>query len=48
MYNNDLARVIMDQERRLLREIGTQRMSWKKIGKLIQLSALVSGNHRYF
>ena len=42
MYNpNEYPRVLLEEERRLMREITGQRMSWKKIGKLIRLNALL-------
>jgi len=32
---------LMEEERRLLREITEGRMSWKKVGKMIRFNALV-------
>jgi len=42
MYvSNEYDRVLMEEERKLMREITTGRMSWMKIGKVIQFNALV-------
>ena len=49
MYNNqiDYNRFLIEEERKLMRELGTQRMSWRKLGKIIKLGALVRAhNHR--
>jgi len=47
MYNrNEYTRFLLDEERRLMREIESQRMSWNKVGKLIKLSALLSSHGR--
>ena len=39
--NNDFNRFLLDEKRRLLREVSSQRMSWNKIGRMIKLSALL-------
>jgi len=45
-YNSDWERSMRDEERKLLREVSTQRgMSWNKFGKMIKLNALMS-RHR--
>jgi len=42
MYNpNEYTRAMLDEERRLMREVSTGRFGWKKIGKMIQLNALL-------
>jgi len=47
MYNpNEYTRFMMEEERRLLREITTQRMSWRKLGNIIQLNALMYERRR--
>ena len=47
MYNqNEYTRVLLEEERRLMREITGQRMSWKKIGKMIRLNALLYERRR--
>ena len=44
---NEYARAMMEEERRLMREIGTGSMSWKKIGKIFQLNALLRTHSRH-
>ena len=47
MYNaNEYTRVLLDEERRLMREITGQRMSWNKLGKIIKLNALLYERRR--
>ena len=47
MFNpNEYTRALLEEERRLMRELDTQRMSWNKLGKLIKLSALLSSHYR--
>ena len=42
MYSsNEWARIMMEQERKLIKEVSSQPMSWRKLGKMIQLSALI-------
>jgi len=40
-YPNEYTRALLEEERTLMREITTGRLSWKKIGKMIQLNALL-------
>ena len=46
MYNPNEYRVLLEEERRLLRELETQRMSWNKLGKIIRLNALLHEQRR--
>jgi hypothetical protein len=46
LYTPDCERFFLDEQRRLLRELGAQRMSWRKIGKLLKLGALLRMNAR--
>ena len=39
--NNNLVRAMLEEERKLLREVSSQRMSWSKLGKMIRLDALL-------
>ena len=39
--NNDFNRFLFEEQRRLLREVSSQRMSWSKLGRMIKLSALL-------
>jgi len=42
MYNhNDYDRFLIEEERKLMRELGSQRMSWSKLGKIIKLGAIM-------
>jgi len=41
-YNNSWNREMLEEERKLMREINTGRMSWNKVGKIIRLNALLS------
>ena len=42
MFNqNEFTRVMLEEERKLMREVTTGRFGWKKIGKIIQLNALL-------
>ena len=43
---NEYARVMLEEERRLMREVTTGRLGWKKIGKMIQLNALLRTHSR--
>jgi len=43
-YEN--TRFLMEEERKLMRELNGQRMSWNKLGKLIKLNALLR-SHRH-
>jgi len=45
--NNGYDRAILEETCRLLREINSQRMRWKKLGKMIRLSALVHASTPY-
>jgi len=47
MFRNDLAQVIMKEERRLLQEVSTGRWSWKKLGAMLRLNALLSAHGTY-
>ena len=44
MYNRnqDWNRNLFEEERRLLNEVGAQRMSWNKLGKMIKLNAMLN------
>ena len=48
MYNNDYenSRLMFEEERRLLHEIDSQRMSWHKLGKMFRLNALLRHRDR--
>ena len=39
-------RLLLEEQQRLLREMSTQKMGWRKLGRLIQLNALMRGNSR--
>ena len=41
-WNRDM----LEEERRLMREINSQRMSWNKLGKILKLNALMSARRR--
>ncbi|MCL2494250.1 MAG: hypothetical protein FWE98_01165 [Oscillospiraceae bacterium] len=43
---NEHNHALMEEARRLLREITEGRMSWKKIGKMIRFNALVRTRER--
>jgi len=38
---NEYTRFLLEEEHRLMRELGAQRMSWSKLGKMIKLSSLL-------
>ena len=42
-YNpqHDFDRILSDERERLLREVSTQKMSWRKVGNLIKLNNLL-------
>ena len=40
-YNPNYDRFLYDEQQRLLREVSNQRMSWRILGKIIQLNAIV-------
>jgi len=42
--NNAFNRFLLEEQRRLLREVSSQRMSWSKLGRMIRLSALLRMN----
>ena len=44
--NNEYARMMMEEERRLLKEVSNQRMSWKKLGNVMKLQAMMRANER--
>ena len=47
-WNSELERQMWDEERRLLREVSGQRgLSWNKVGKMIQLNALLSRHRKW-
>jgi len=47
MFNqNEETRILLEEERRLMREITGQRMSWNKLGKMIKLNALLYERRR--
>jgi hypothetical protein len=47
MYNpTEYARCVAEEERRLMREVSTGSLSWKKIGQMIRLNALLSMKNR--
>ena len=43
---NEYTRALLEEERKLMREITTGRMSWKKIGKMITLNGLLRSHSR--
>jgi len=46
-YNNgSWDREMVEEERRLMRKINSQRMSWNKLGNMIKLNALLSARRR--
>jgi hypothetical protein len=45
--NNGYDRTVLEEERRLMREISSQRMSWSKLGKMIRLNALIHASMSY-
>ena len=46
-YSNEYARIMLEHERRLLREVTNGKpMTWRKVGKIFQLNALLRArNH---
>jgi hypothetical protein len=47
MYNpTEYARCVAEEERRLMREVSTGSLSWKKSGQLIRLNALLRSQNR--
>ena len=49
MYNDEWHRMLLEEERKLLREVTDEKepMSWQKLGKMIQLNAMLrSHDHR--
>ena len=48
MYNpNEYTRAMLEEERKLMREIGAGRFGWRKIGKAIKLNALLRSHSPY-
>ena len=45
-YNDEHARLMIEEERKLLNEVSKQPMSWKKITSAIKLNAMIRANHR--
>ena len=46
MFNtNEYTRVLLEEENRLMRELGTQRMSWNKLGTILKLTALLRSHN---
>ena len=43
---NEYTRAMQEEERKLMREVSTGRFSWRKIGKMIQLNALLRTHSR--
>lgn len=49
MYTpNEYARCVVEEERRLMREVSTGSLSWKKIGQMLRLDALLRMQNRPF
>ena len=48
MYHQDQEwkRVMLEEERKLLKEVATQRMSWDKVGNIVKLNALMRAHQR--
>jgi len=48
MYNNEWDRMMWEEERKLLREVtdDKQPMSWQKLGKMVQLNAMLRSRDR--
>jgi len=45
-YDYEWDRFKREEERRLLREVATEPMGWRKVGKLIHLNALLREHDR--
>lgn len=45
-FDNEHARLMMEEERKLLNEVSKQPMSWKKITNAIKLNAMLRANYR--
>jgi len=49
MYvQTEYARSVAEEERRLMREISTGSLSWKKVGQMIRLNTLLRSQIRPF
>jgi hypothetical protein len=49
MYvQTEYARSVVEEERRLMREISTGSLSWKKVGQMIRLNTLLRTQTRPF
>ena len=46
-YNPYYDRFLADEQQRLLRELGSQKMSWRKLGKIIRLGMLVRMHDKF-
>ena len=42
----DWQRVMLEEERKLLKEVATQRLSWDKVGNIVKLNALMRAHQR--
>jgi len=47
-WDRQLGRQALEEQLRLMREINAQPMSWNKLGKMIQLGALMHERDRRF
>jgi len=47
-FPDEYTRTLMEEERKLMRDVNTERFGWKKIGKMIQLNALLRTRERNF
>jgi len=45
-YDPDYERFLLCEQQRLTREVTGQKMSWRKLGKVIQLNALIRMRER--
>jgi hypothetical protein len=45
-FDQNFNRIMIEEERKLLKEVSAQRMSWKKVGNMIKLNAIMRANQR--
>ena len=45
-HNSDWQKVMLEEERKLLKEVATQPMSWDKVSNMIKLNALQRAHRR--
>ena len=48
MNRLEMDRMMMEEERKLLKQLSTERMSLRQIGRAVKLNALMQANQRYY